>query len=216
MRRAAALAAFAALAALALPATPGRAQPASSAQAAPAPQRVPAGTLVDLLRQQFLDPQCRAARLAVDTAKTPEERDLQRNAMELTCGCLPAGVDAAFPDRAALVDAEAFQSRLRGAMSSCAARGIRHTVADLCARGVDPTASSPAGPATAAQQAHCSCMRAGLDQVDDRALAEDAMETYRQYVARAQARAAGASEPVFAPTASERVRLACVAQDAKR
>jgi hypothetical protein len=210
---------LAALLALALaPAAPAHAQPAAASApasaAAPGPRS--AGALADMMAGR-LKSQCDAARTAVDLAHTPQERALLADDTDLACECLPSQVAAALgPDREAPLEPAQFLARLRTALDTCGARGIRRSIARACERGLDPTSTSsePAAAADARQRAHCDCMRDGLARLDDAALARDAQDAYRRFGERAKARAAGASEPVFPPGPLQRLQQACVAQDA--
>ena len=196
---------------------PARAQPAAaSAPASAAGGAITVGTLADLMAAR-LKSQCDMARTAVDLSHAPQERDLLASNAELACDCLPAQVASALgPDRDAHLDQAQFLARMRSALDTCGARGIRRSIARSCERGFDPAdaASGPVAAADARQRAHCDCMREGLARMDDASLAREAQDAYRRFGERAKARAAGASEPVDPPGPLERLQQACLAQDA--
>jgi hypothetical protein len=198
---------------------PARAQPAAApapAQASAVPGRLGTGALADMMAAR-LKTQCEAARTALALAHTPQERELLGDNEELACGCLPAQVAVALgPDRDAVIEQAQFLARMRTALDTCGARGIRRSIARACERGFDPTTapSAPVAPADPRQRAHCDCMRDGLARLDDASLAREAEDAYRRFGERAQARAAGGSGPGDPPGPLQRLQHACVAGDA--
>jgi hypothetical protein len=154
---------------------------------------------------------------AAGASQASAERIIVQETTKMTCGCMPQAIDAyvAAQGGDTLMARADAGTRLQAATASCTARGLRNSTEALCAAGLDPFAKRGSAPIPGdRQRARCTCMQAGTARLTDQQIADSAMASYRDYAARAKARAQGASEPAPSPNAMRDLEQTCRAQDA--
>jgi hypothetical protein len=172
-----------------------------------AQDRRPVASIMPLVEEQMAQ-QCSLGRQRLAAATEGLAKEQAGSMVKISCDCMPrelerAKADLSGGDDQAMVTQEAFLSRMRVALSACAARLLRAEIGDRCEAETERT-----GGVTNIR-AYCRCVSDRLRRVDDETLATASTVAQQNFETRARARAQGQPDPTPVPTAIDEIKEEC-------